>query len=69
MEKTWPNIFCRDLRWWLQVCPVDIERSKAYQESSNEIRARRQIPSEWSRGRFPTMVYLFIFLHFPYLQV
>ncbi|VDN51996.1 unnamed protein product [Dracunculus medinensis] len=57
-----------DLRWWLQVCPVDIERSKAYQESSNEIRARRQIPSEWSRGRFPTMELYPLFMKQKYID-
>ncbi|VDM41114.1 unnamed protein product [Toxocara canis] len=42
-----------DLRWWLQLCPVDVTAEKREDVANREIRARRQIPLEWSRGRFP----------------
>ncbi|CAG9536916.1 unnamed protein product [Cercopithifilaria johnstoni] len=43
-----------DLRWWLQLCPVDI-RGKSNIQHSTSSRARRQIPWQWTRSRFDSI--------------
>ncbi|KAM3728292.1 Oxysterol-binding protein-related protein [Dirofilaria immitis] len=40
-----------DLRWWLQLCPVDVINNKRIQDNASS-RARRQIPWQWNRNRF-----------------
>uniref|UniRef100_A0A0M3I0T3 ZP domain-containing protein n=1 Tax=Ascaris lumbricoides TaxID=6252 RepID=A0A0M3I0T3_ASCLU len=52
--RKWQAMFENDdLRWWLQLCPVDITVKKPEDIMHGEVRARRHIPWEWSRGRFP----------------
>ncbi|VDD90588.1 unnamed protein product [Enterobius vermicularis] len=46
-----------DLRWWLQLCPVDVTETKRTDEKSQPIRARRHLPRAWSRGRFAPLEY------------
>ncbi|VDK84627.1 unnamed protein product [Litomosoides sigmodontis] len=43
-----------DLRWWLQVCPVDVRDRNEIQYDSSP-RARRQIPLQWTRSRFDSI--------------
>lgn len=40
-----------DLRWWLQLCPVDVQGKNSIQYSASS-RTRRQIPWQWTRNRF-----------------
>uniref|UniRef100_A0A915LFD4 Uncharacterized protein n=1 Tax=Meloidogyne javanica TaxID=6303 RepID=A0A915LFD4_MELJA len=42
-----------DKRWWLQICPVDVHPAPKMRKNGDvDIRARRQIPVEWSNSRF-----------------
>ncbi|KAI1722938.1 dermatopontin domain-containing protein [Ditylenchus destructor] len=55
-----------DRRWWLQLCPVDVVLKKP--RSISEIRAKRQLPWEWSRGRFPGVVQDYNPIYLEHLQ-
>uniref|UniRef100_A0A0N5AYM8 Ricin B-type lectin domain-containing protein n=1 Tax=Syphacia muris TaxID=451379 RepID=A0A0N5AYM8_9BILA len=46
-----------DLRWWLQLCPVDIAAKKQSFDNAQPIRARRQLPKSWTQTRFAPMEY------------
>uniref|UniRef100_A0A915Q2E5 BTB domain-containing protein n=1 Tax=Setaria digitata TaxID=48799 RepID=A0A915Q2E5_9BILA len=39
-----------DLRWWFQLCPVDILNKSRVERNTS--RTRRQIPWQWTRSRF-----------------
>ncbi|OZC10852.1 hypothetical protein X798_01996 [Onchocerca flexuosa] len=43
-----------DLRWWLQLCPVDIMRNNRIRNNKSS-RVRRQIPWQWTLNRFDSI--------------
>uniref|UniRef100_A0A914H5V7 Uncharacterized protein n=1 Tax=Globodera rostochiensis TaxID=31243 RepID=A0A914H5V7_GLORO len=56
--RRWQAMFDNgDRRWWLQICPVDVNlplKKHKLRSDGAEVRARRAIPLEWRRSRFPT---------------
>ncbi|VDM95035.1 unnamed protein product [Thelazia callipaeda] len=50
-----------DIRWWFQICPVDIMHNDITKKRTI-LRARRQIPWQWTRNRFDTVVVEPIFI-------
>uniref|UniRef100_A0A183CMZ8 Ricin B-type lectin domain-containing protein n=1 Tax=Globodera pallida TaxID=36090 RepID=A0A183CMZ8_GLOPA len=56
--RRWQAMFDNgDRRWWLQICPVDVNlplKKHKLRGDGAEVRARRAIPLEWRRSRFPT---------------
>ncbi|MFH4979949.1 hypothetical protein AB6A40_006658 [Gnathostoma spinigerum] len=51
-----------DLRWWLQLCPVDIVVKPKNEGSFEDVRYRRHVPWEWTQSRFPPVAYNPLFL-------
>lgn len=48
-----------DLRWWLQLCPVDIQGRSGFEYNDPSRIRRLQNPWQWARDRFDAAVSLF----------